>query len=203
MGAEQQSRDKAGATTPSFDELYARGQAANKNIRTMTARFVETTSSALLLTDRPVVERGLLYVERPSRVALHYTEPAGRMTIIDGKWLTTLWPSRGINQKLDIGASQNRAQKYFVDGDAGELRRVFDIELRDRSTRPGTREVTLIPKRKQIREALSRLDLWIEDERALLKAMRMTFANGDTKLMEFENVVINPAIDPAVFIAPK
>ena len=31
--------------------------------------------------------------------------------------------------------------------------------------------------------------------------MRMTFPGGDTKLMEFEDVRINPSIDEAVFRA--
>ena len=60
----------AGQTAPSFDQLYAQGQAANKGLRTLTAHFVETTSNALLRADRPIVARGLLFVERPSRVTL-------------------------------------------------------------------------------------------------------------------------------------
>jgi outer membrane lipoprotein-sorting protein len=187
----------AGQTPPTFDQLYAQGQAANKGIRTLTARFVETTSNALLQADRPVVARGLLFVERPSRVTLQYTDPPDQRIVIDGRWMTTM--AHGVSRKLDIGASQDRAQKYFVQGDAGELRRIFDIDLRDRSVRPGTREVVMVPKRKQIREALSKLELWVADETGLLKAMRMTFASGDTKLMEFDNIMPNAPIDPSVF----
>jgi len=185
------------ASSRTFDELYARGQALNKGIKTLSAHFVETTTSALLRADRPIVARGMLYVERPSRVALQYTDPADQRIVIDGKWMTAV--ARGVRQKMDIGAAQDRVQKYFVESDAGELRRVFDIDLRDRSSRAGTREVVMLPKRKQIKEALSKLELWVGEDTALLKAMRMTFANGDTKLMEFDNVVPNASIDPAVF----
>ena len=69
-------------------------------------------------------------------------------------------------------------QKYFDGSDAAELRKVFDIELRDRSERPGMREVTLVPKRKQIRENLTKLELWVEESSGLLHAMRMTFATA-------------------------
>ena len=191
----------AGQTAPSFDQLYAQGQAANKGLRTLTAHFVETTSNALLRADRPIVARGLLFVERPSRVTLQYTDPPDQRIVIDGRWMTT--SARGVSRKLDIGASQDRVQKYFVQSDAGELRRVFEIELRDRSARPGTREVVMLPKRKPIKEALSKLELWVGDDNGLLKAMRMTFANGDVKLMEFEHVTTNSTIDPAVFTVPK
>ena len=187
----------AGQATPSFDQLYAQGQAANKGLKTLTARFVETTSNALLRADRPIVARGLLFVERPARVTLQYTDPPDQRIVIDGKWMTTT--ARGVSRKMDIGASQDRVQKYFVQSDAGELRRVFDIDLRDRSARPGTHEVVMLPKRKQIKEALSKLELWVGDDNGLLKAMRMTFANGDTKLMEFDTIVPNAPIDPSVF----
>ena len=174
--AAQRPSDRAASAAPTFDELYRQGQAANRNIRTLTARFVETTTKALL--ERPIVERGLLYVERPSRVALHYTDPPDRRVVIDGKWMTTLWPSMKVNQRMNVGRAQEQVQKYFVGGDAGELRRIFDIELRPQSERRGTRELIMLPKRKQIRESLSRLELWVDEGSGLLNAMRMTFANG-------------------------
>jgi tRNA splicing endonuclease len=59
--------------------------------------------------------------------------------------------------------------------------------------------VTMVPKRKQIREALARLDLWVLRSTLLLDAMRMTFANGDTKMMSFDEVVPNAALEPGTF----
>ena len=94
-------------------------------------------------------------------------------------------------------------QGLFEDPDASDLRKEFDIELRDRSTRPGAHEVGMVPKRRQISETLSRLDLWVDSSTALMRAMRMTFANGDTKLMEFEDVETNVTLDEAVFRVPK
>jgi hypothetical protein len=61
----------------------------------------------------------------------------------------------------------------------------------------------MTPKQKRISEALKRLDLWVTDPGGLLEAMRMTFTNGDVKLMEFENVVKNGSVDAAVFVLPK
>jgi outer membrane lipoprotein-sorting protein len=198
---QQQTRAQQAAAQATFDTLYRQGQSLNKDLKTLTARFVETTTTTLL--EKPIVERGLLYVERPSRVALHYTEPPDRKVIIDGKWMTTLWPSVNVNRRTNIGSAQDRVQKYFVEGDADELRRVFEIDLHDKSTRPGTRELFMTPKQKRISEALKRLDLWVTEPAGLLEAMRMTFANGDVKLMEFENVVKNGPVDAAVFVVPK
>jgi outer membrane lipoprotein-sorting protein len=181
----------------SFDDLYRRGQQANAALRTMTADFTESTTSSLLT--RPLVSRGTLAVQRPSRVILRYRDPETRVVLIDGPKMTMTWPSRQLRQETDIRRAQERVQRYFVNGSAAELRREFDVEPHATSERPGAYEVTLRPKRRQIRETLTRLDLWVDPASSLLQAMRMSFANGDTKTMTFENVVANPTLGPEAF----
>jgi hypothetical protein len=121
------------ATTDSFDQLYERGQRVNATIRTLTAQFTETTTSSLLV--RPLVARGTLAVERPSRVVLHYAEPESRIVLIYNNKMTMTWPSR---QVMDVGAAMGRVQRYFVDGSAADLRRQFDIDDKQANDRPGT-----------------------------------------------------------------
>jgi outer membrane lipoprotein-sorting protein len=181
-----------------FDEMYARGQKANAAMKTLTARFIETTTSSLLT--KPLVARGRLTVERPSRVILRYTEPDARVTLIDGNTMTMVWPSRSIRQTTDITTTQGRIQKYFVNGTASDLRGQFEIEEHGLAgDRPTAYHVSMVPKRKQIRAVLARLDLWVDRTSLLLDTMRMTFANGDAKTMVFEDVVSNAAIEPGTF----
>ncbi len=184
-------------TRESFDDLYRRGQETVARISTLTARFTETTTSSLLT--RPLVARGTLAVERPSRVSMRYTDPEERIVVIDGDRMTLVWPSRNLRQVSNVAASQNRIQKYIAGDSAGELRRQFDIDLRERTERPGTYEVTLTPKRKQVRDTLRRLELWVDRTSFLLSAIRMTFANGDMKTLEFEQVASNVALEPGTF----
>ena len=61
----------------------------------------------------------------------------------------------------------------------------------------------MVPKRKQIKENLARLDLWIDRASLLLDTMKMTFANGDSKTMAFEDVTPNAPLDPATFALEK
>ncbi len=191
----------AQAPPGSFDESYRRAQQANAALKTLTGRFTETTTSALLT--RPLMAHGTLAVQRPSRVILRYTDPEPRVVLIDGDRMTLVWPSRQLRQESDIRRAQSRVQRYFVGGSAEELRREFDIEQRAVSERPGTTEVRLRPKRKQIREALTILDLWVNPSTALLAAMRMTFANGDTKTMVFADVVANTPLEADAFTVER
>ena len=56
-----------------FDDIYARGKSVETTLKTLTARFAETSQSPLLA--RPLVARGTIAVVRPSRIAMHYTVP--------------------------------------------------------------------------------------------------------------------------------
>ena len=180
-----------------FDDIYRRGQQQNGDLRTFTATFTETTTSSLLT--RPLIARGTVAVERPSRVALRYTEPDARTVIIDGDRMTIAWPARGVRQTRDIGASQRRVQKYFVDSSPDELRSHFAIEAREAAS---GYTIVMVPTRKQIKEGLSRLVLEIDGRTLLMTAMEMTFPNGDTKTMTFAGVRPNAPVGPDAFALP-
>ena len=177
-----------------FDDLYRRGQQQNGTLRTFTAQFTETTTSTLLT--KPLTARGTVAVERPARLVLRYVEPDQRVILIDGDRMTIAWPARGVRQTRDIGASQKRVQEYFVDSSPRELRSHFDIAA---AQQPSGYLVTMVPTRKQIKEGLSRLELSIDETSLLMTSMKMTFPNGDSKVMTFTDVKPNAPIDPAAF----
>lgn len=184
-----------------FDDIYARGQKQNAGLKTLTASFTESSTSALLA--KPLVEKGTVYVERPSRVVLRYTDPEARVVLMDGDRMTVSWPSAKVFRVTDIGAAQRRVQNYFVDSSAKELRGHFDIKASEADDRPGTYLLAMTPKRKQIKEGVARIDLWLDKTTLLLAAMRMTFPSGESKLMTFADVKPNAPIDPAMFVVKK
>lgn len=196
----QSERAVAAAATQKtdlFDEIYEHGQPTASSLRTLTATFVERSTSALL--EKPVIARGTVAVERPSRIVLRYSEPAGRTVLVDGNTLLVAWPSRGIRQRQDIGASQKRVQQYFVDKSPRELRRHFRIGATIAPERPGLWHVDMEPTRKQIRQGVARIELWIDRQTILPASMRLTFPDGETKLMDFSDVRANPALPPGTF----
>jgi outer membrane lipoprotein-sorting protein len=196
--AGQQPAVSGDSRTQSFDQLHEQGQRRHAGMKTLTARFTETTTSALLA--RPLVARGTVLVERPSRVALRYSEPDTRIIVIDDKKLTSSWPTP---RTLDIATAMGRVQKQFIDGSAADLRREFDIDDTKALDTPGSYHVTMTPKRKQIRDAVAKLDLWVDHESLLLKTMRMTFPGGETKTMTFDDVVPNAPLPPGAFVLAR
>ena len=61
----------------------------------------------------------------------------------------------------------------------------------------------MLPKRKQVRESLTKLELRINRTTLLLDGLKMTFANGDTKTMTFEDVTLNAPLGEETFTVPR
>jgi outer membrane lipoprotein-sorting protein len=172
-----------------FDQLFARTMAKRAALQSVRARFTETTTSSLL--EKPIVAHGTVVAVPPARVVMTYTDPERRTIVIDEKYLTVSWPDRGEQEKIDIARTQKRIDHYFTNATLQELRSMFEISAVHDAALRGTDRVEMVPKRKQIKQGLERLDLWIDRESLLLAQMRMTLAGGDTKTIKLEDVVVN------------
>jgi outer membrane lipoprotein-sorting protein len=102
----------------------------------------------------------------------------------------------------DIGGAMRRAGRFFDKGSPTELRKHFDIAAVVSPDRKGTWQVTFTPKRAQMREGVSRVHLWIEQSSLMLQAMKMEYPGGDTRLMEFADVRVNPTVEADAFEPP-
>jgi outer membrane lipoprotein-sorting protein len=184
-----------------FDEIYRRGQAFEQGLRTIRANFTETSTSRLL--KQPLVASGVLAVERPAKIALHYRAPEARTILIDGDTLQMAWPARALSQRKDIGAALGRVQKYFVGASPKELRSHFAIAAAVDPESPAHWRVQMTPTRRQIKEGIARIDLRIAQASLMLTSMQMTFANGDLTALTFDQVVTNEPLAPELFRLPR
>jgi outer membrane lipoprotein-sorting protein len=172
-----------------FDDIYARSQPIDATVKTIHATFTETTSSPLL--QKPLVAEGTLHVVRPLDVEMVYTRPEHKNVTIKGGQMLFTWPDRKLKQERDISEALGRIQKYFVAKSPKELRRHFTIAASEDKERAGTYRIDMTPKRKQIEQGLTRLELWLRKDTLLLDAMRMHFPGDSVKTMEFRDVVVN------------
>jgi outer membrane lipoprotein-sorting protein len=183
-----------------FDQLFARTAAKRQSIQSIRARFTETTTSSLL--EKPLVSHGIVVAAPPSRVLMTYTDPERRMVAIDSKSLAVAWPDRREREKIDISQMQKRIDQYFTQATIGQLRSMFEINAQPDSAIRETDRVDMRPKRKQIKEGLERLELWIDREDLLLVQLQMTFPGGDRKTIRLEDVAINVPITDETFKIP-
>jgi outer membrane lipoprotein carrier protein len=67
-----------------------RAEAAYRKLTTLTASFTQTLDNPMLGTE---TADGVLYLERPNRFAMRFTDPAGDRIVVDGTWLWLYAPS--------------------------------------------------------------------------------------------------------------
>lgn len=201
-GAGQESAVPQRSATPTpagdlFDDIYRRGAPVEKTLQAIAANFVETSTSTLLKA--PQVARGTLVGRRPNQVRLVYSGNDPRTVVVNGNRLSIDWPSRSLQETRDISGTMRRAERFFVLSTPAELRKHFDIVAVVAPDRPQAWQVTFTPKRSQMRQGVERVRLWIDRTSLVLQAIKMEYPGGDTRLMEFTDVRINPPVDANAF----
>jgi outer membrane lipoprotein-sorting protein len=61
----------------------------------------------------------------------------------------------------------------------------------------------MTPRRKQIKEGLSRLRLWIDRSSLVMLKMRLDYADGDSRTLELTDVKLNVPVDERTFVIPS
>ena len=185
-----------------IEDLFARGRAAQAAMRSLSASFTETTVSSLLV--KPVIARGTVTAAvDPIRVVMKYASPETRTVWMDERTLVVSTPGRKALEEIGIADVQRRVQKYFADASLTDLRSSFELTLSKDPAMPGTHLLEMTPKRRQIREGLQRLRLWIDRERLLMVRMHMDFPGGDSKQLDFSDMQVNVPIDDQTFARPR
>jgi outer membrane lipoprotein-sorting protein len=184
-----------------FDRLFVRTMEKRQSIHSIRARFTETTTSSLL--EKPLVSHGTVIAAPPSRVLMTYTDPERRTVAIDSKSLVVVWPDRREREKIEITQTQKRIDQYFTQATIGQLRSLFEISAQPDPVLRETDRVDMRPKRKQIKEGLDLLEIWIDRESLLLVQLQMTFPGGDRKTIRLDDVIVNvPVTDDTFLIRP-
>ena len=184
-----------------LDRLFAKTMAKRDTITSIRARFTETTTSSLL--QKPIVAHGTVVAAPPARVLMTYTDPERRYVSIDAKALVVVWPDRGQRERIDIAQTQKRIEKYFTHAGIDDLRAMFDVAAAPDAALAGSDRVEMRPKRKQIKEGLELLQLWIDRDTQLLVQMEMRFPGGDRKTIRLDDTAVNVPLTEASFAIPR
>ncbi len=182
-----------------FDTLHARITAAEAKRKSIRARFVESTTSSLLV--KPMVSQGTLIGEKPARMVITYLSPERRTILMDGQRLFVTRSGQQDVEQTDITEIMKTVNKYFTSADPGQLRRAFTIRAFADPATPTWYQVDMLPKRKQIKQGLERLQFWVSGD-YMLTQMTMTFAGGDTTVFKLDDVELNVAVPPGTFDPP-
>ena len=135
----------------------------------------------------------------PLRVVMEYKLPTPKTVALDQRWMVIAWANRTDFEKINIAEAQRRVQKYFVDVSPKQLRDSFTVTMTSERSMGEAYRLDLVPKRKQISEGVTRIQIWIDRGSLMMTRMALSFAGGDAKTLELRDIKINPAIDESAF----
>jgi outer membrane lipoprotein carrier protein len=187
------------------EAAYARVATSWSTTRTLQANFDQSITNPIL--GRTVTSRGVFVQERPNRVSITFTEPAGDRIVGDGKSLWVYLPSSTPGQALKLPADADGA---IVADLLGQLldtpRRAFTITGGESVSIAGrsTRRVQLVPKSASS-VPFSRATLWLDDKDARPVRVQVLDQQGVDRTITLTSwspdVTLPP--DAFTFVVPK
>jgi outer membrane lipoprotein carrier protein len=174
-----------------------RAAAEYADIRSMTASFTMVTSNPLLRSSAE--SAGKLYQQRPDRVALHFTKPAGDAIVSDGEYFWVYMPATYNDQVFRTPAAQAGSQAVDLQAQfvGNPLERFTYRNLGEEVVAGHAADVLLLTPRKPAQYRT--LKVWIDQDDALVRRFEITEQSGVTRRIELSGLRTNVAIPSSVF----
>jgi outer membrane lipoprotein-sorting protein len=179
-----------------FERLRER----QSGIRAFRATVVQKRSSPLLV--REETSEGRLLFGRPDRFRWETDSPGRRVVVADGKALTVWSPASNEAERYD--QREQFAARMGLEllatglgGSLADLERRFAVEA---SRRGGKLEVTLVPKARWFRRAVSSITVLQADDAPLPERVVVSGPRGDRTETELRDVTVNPPLPADAFV---
>ncbi|HET8654757.1 MAG TPA: outer membrane lipoprotein chaperone LolA [Longimicrobiaceae bacterium] len=187
----------APAAAPSdADAILRRASAAYDRVRSLEASFSQTLTVPLL--DQTQHGHGKLYIRRPDHLLMKFSQPAGDVIDVDGKYAWIYYPSSDPKQviRTDVanGAAQVDFQKQFLTNPTAR----FDATVTGTATVDGRSAwaLTLVPKGES---SYKRIRVWVDKRDALVRRFEITQENDSVRRIELSGLKINPTLPDSLF----
>lgn len=186
------------------DATSTLNRAVETYARVTTARGSFEQSLTNPLTGTTVVARGDFIQQRPSHLAIHFTDPAGDRIVADGKWVWVYVPSATPGQvmRMPVGDESSGNGPVGVDFIAQFLTKPmldrYDVSDGAADTVGGARThvVVLIPRGTA---QFTRAKLWVDDADGVVRQFEVTDASGTVRRVRVLKVAFNVPVDRAAF----
>ncbi len=187
------------APAETLDQVLARFDQVQGQIRTLSAEFVQTTRSPLL--NDPIVAKGRFYLTKPDSVLWEYSAPEPmRFAVADGKY-TGYFPERRKAEKRDIKRWSEQLFRFFGVGQGSkELEKFYEIALGEREgAEDGAYLLVLSPKKRRVRKRFDEVRLWVDTTSLLPVRIEYVGKDGNEREIRLLNTRFNPDLAAGLY----
>jgi outer membrane lipoprotein carrier protein len=181
-----------------------RAVAAWAKIHSLSGTFEQTLTNPLLRSSS--LARGEFRQERPNKLAIRFTEPAGDAIVADGSFLWVYLQQATPNQVMKRPASDRMDVpvdvSQFLDAPADK----YDIIAKGAEGIGGrpAHVLALTPK-KGTSSPFSHATVWVDDADGLIRQFEVAETSGNTRRIRLTTLTVNPSLKASdfVFTMPK
>jgi outer membrane lipoprotein-sorting protein len=179
--------------------------AAQPKIQTWSADFVQTRTLKSLT--QPLAATGRVWFATPDRFRWELGSPPQTIAVRASTELLIFYPRLKRVERFPLTGNQTgpwRDALALLEAgfprSAAELQSQFTLLSQDTTNQTG--EVILEPKSTSARRMIPEIRIDFDTQQHSLLATQLKFADGSTMRNDFQQAVLNPKIDPALFEPP-
>ena len=183
----------------STDQTLDRATAAWAKVKTARATFEQTVTNSL--TGSSASARGEYQQQRPNRVSIRFTDPAGDRIVADGASVWVYLPSSAPGQVIKRSASDGTALPLDITGEfLTDPRGRYDVSAAGAGTVAGhaARALLLTPK-TQTQAPFSKATIWVDDDDGLIRQFEVVEPSGVTRRVRITSLDLNVPVDKGSF----
>lgn len=188
----------------SLQDVLERMDRAAAGFRSVTAKIRKTTRTAVINDES--TERGVLYLARRGRreleMRIDFSDPDVRSIAFSDRKAEVFYPKINTVQVYDLGRHRALVDQFLLlgFGTAGrELTRDYQVRLAGAEAVAGAPadKLELIPKAKEAREHLTKVELWIARDGGHPVQQKFYTPSEDTTTIVYSDIRLNPPLGPA------
>jgi outer membrane lipoprotein carrier protein len=197
--AESPDPAAAGLTTRErLDALVERVKSAQKDLKSLEARFVQVKQSEMFLT--PQEARGTFSFLAPDRVRWEFASPKPMTVVIDRDKMTTWFRDLNRAEEVTIGRYSEKVFKYLgASGSLETLLQYFNVTAVFPKDAAEAYKLDFSPRFERVAKRLKGMTLWIDRASYMPVRLRYEDPEGDVTEYRFEGLRLNAAIPPDRF----
>ncbi len=181
--------------TSKLDWIMTNIKENEKNLKTFTARMVQTKKTRLLRD--PLHSEGFIYFDYTGKTLLKITAPSPLIVLLKDNVLFVYYPDLSKVKETYIG--NNVLRKYFGIGQsAEELSKRYVIRLMSETLSDGY-HLELIPKHKTIAKHIETIEVTVNPENWLPQRICFKEKEGDWTAIRLEFISVNEPLPAGIF----
>src|SRR5882672_6829416 len=181
------------------DKVLDRAVAAWGKVKTARATFEQTVTNSL--TGSTANARGEFQQQRPNRLAIRFTEPAGDRIVSDGASVWVYLPSSVPGQVVKRSAADASALPLDITGEfLTDPRSRYDISDAGSGTVAGhSAQALLLTPKTDTQAPFTKATIWVDDDDGLIRQFEVVEGTGVTRRVRITSLELNVPVDRATF----